>query len=107
MGCDKEIGSNKLEDKCGVCGGDNSHCRTVKGTFTRTPKKLGRNRIVMHLDIVSVVSGVSVVLPALADRSEVQPTLRWQNTSCKLISKNSLVPDKGMTSLQQCTISSL
>ncbi|KFV64727.1 A disintegrin and metalloproteinase with thrombospondin motifs 3, partial [Dryobates pubescens] len=41
VGCDKEIGSNKVEDKCGVCGGDNSHCRTVKGTFTRTPKKLG------------------------------------------------------------------
>ncbi|XP_028930040.1 A disintegrin and metalloproteinase with thrombospondin motifs 3 [Ornithorhynchus anatinus] len=41
VGCDKEIGSNKLEDKCGVCEGDNSHCRTVKGTFTRTPKKLG------------------------------------------------------------------
>ncbi|XP_049670888.1 A disintegrin and metalloproteinase with thrombospondin motifs 3 isoform X1 [Accipiter gentilis] len=43
VGCDKEIGSNKLEDKCGVCGGDNSHCRTVKGTFTRTPKKLGKH----------------------------------------------------------------
>lgn len=41
VGCDKEIGSNKIEDKCGVCGGDNSHCRTVKGTFTRTPKKTG------------------------------------------------------------------
>uniref|UniRef100_A0A6Q2Y6R4 ADAM metallopeptidase with thrombospondin type 1 motif, 3 n=1 Tax=Esox lucius TaxID=8010 RepID=A0A6Q2Y6R4_ESOLU len=41
VGCDKEIGSSKVEDKCGVCGGDNSHCRTVKGTFTRTPKKAG------------------------------------------------------------------
>lgn len=41
VGCDREIGSSKLEDKCGVCGGDNSHCRTVKGTFTRTPKKPG------------------------------------------------------------------
>ncbi|XP_067294370.1 A disintegrin and metalloproteinase with thrombospondin motifs 3 isoform X2 [Pseudorasbora parva] len=41
VGCDREIGSNKVEDKCGVCGGDNSHCRTVKGTFTRVPKKTG------------------------------------------------------------------
>ncbi|XP_060739607.1 A disintegrin and metalloproteinase with thrombospondin motifs 3 [Tachysurus vachellii] len=41
VGCDKEIGSDKEEDRCGVCGGDNSHCRTVKGTFTRTPKKAG------------------------------------------------------------------
>ncbi|KAF3851431.1 hypothetical protein F7725_013203 [Dissostichus mawsoni] len=41
VGCDREIGSTKVEDKCGVCGGDNSHCRTVKGSFTRTPKKPG------------------------------------------------------------------
>ncbi|XP_036000275.1 A disintegrin and metalloproteinase with thrombospondin motifs 3 isoform X2 [Fundulus heteroclitus] len=44
VGCDREIGSKKVEDKCGVCGGDNSHCRTVKGTFTRTPKKPGKTR---------------------------------------------------------------
>lgn len=42
VGCDREIGSTKVEDKCGVCGGDNSHCRTVKGSFTRTPKKPGK-----------------------------------------------------------------
>ncbi|CAK6445182.1 unnamed protein product [Pipistrellus nathusii] len=41
VGCDGVIGSNKQEDKCGVCGGDNSHCKVVKGVFTRTPKKLG------------------------------------------------------------------
>ncbi|TTX88634.1 A disintegrin and metalloproteinase with thrombospondin motifs 3 [Bagarius yarrelli] len=29
VGCDKEVGSYKQEDKCGVCEGDNSHCRTV------------------------------------------------------------------------------
>ncbi|XP_028915155.1 A disintegrin and metalloproteinase with thrombospondin motifs 14 [Ornithorhynchus anatinus] len=38
VGCDKEIGSVKQDDKCGVCGGDNSHCRTVKGTLARPPK---------------------------------------------------------------------
>uniref|UniRef100_A0A8C2APP9 ADAM metallopeptidase with thrombospondin type 1 motif, 3 n=1 Tax=Cyprinus carpio TaxID=7962 RepID=A0A8C2APP9_CYPCA len=41
VGCDREIGSIKVEDTCGVCGGDNSHCRTVKGSFTRVPKKAG------------------------------------------------------------------
>uniref|UniRef100_A0A5S6MMU9 Cilia and flagella associated protein 73 n=1 Tax=Xenopus tropicalis TaxID=8364 RepID=A0A5S6MMU9_XENTR len=41
VGCDKVIGSKKKEDKCGVCGGDNSHCKVVKGTFTRTPRKQG------------------------------------------------------------------
>lgn len=41
VGCDKEVGSYKAEDKCGVCEGDNSHCRTVKLTLTKTPKKNG------------------------------------------------------------------
>ncbi|KAK7904637.1 hypothetical protein WMY93_017244 [Mugilogobius chulae] len=41
VGCDKEVGSYKSEDKCGVCEGDNSHCRTVKLTLTKTPKKNG------------------------------------------------------------------
>ncbi|KFO33424.1 A disintegrin and metalloproteinase with thrombospondin motifs 2 [Fukomys damarensis] len=41
VGCDGVIGSSKQEDKCGVCGGDNSHCKVVKGTFTRSPKRLG------------------------------------------------------------------
>lgn len=45
VGCNREIGSTKVEDKCGVCGGDNSHCRTVKGTFTRTPKKAGKKAL--------------------------------------------------------------
>lgn len=107
MGCDKEIGSNKAEDKCGVCGGDNSHCRTVKGTFTRTPKKLGRHLIFMYLNSFSVASGVSLILTAFVDWSETQPTLKQQNTSCKLISKNSIVVDKEVTSLKQCHISVL
>ncbi|KAK2876035.1 hypothetical protein Q8A67_020131 [Cirrhinus molitorella] len=41
VGCDKEVGSYKQEDKCGVCEGDNSHCRTVKLTLAKTPKKTG------------------------------------------------------------------
>jgi len=42
VGCDRVIGSTKQEDKCGVCGGDNSHCKVVKGTFSRVPKKQGQ-----------------------------------------------------------------
>ncbi|XP_051897412.1 LOW QUALITY PROTEIN: A disintegrin and metalloproteinase with thrombospondin motifs 14-like [Pristis pectinata] len=41
VGCDKEVGSFKQEDKCGVCGGDNAHCRTVKGTIVKTTKQTG------------------------------------------------------------------
>ncbi|XP_027623531.1 A disintegrin and metalloproteinase with thrombospondin motifs 14 isoform X3 [Tupaia chinensis] len=39
VGCDKEVGSMKTDDKCGVCGGDNSHCRTVKGTLGKASKQ--------------------------------------------------------------------
>nr|XP_033798962.1 A disintegrin and metalloproteinase with thrombospondin motifs 14 isoform X2 [Geotrypetes seraphini] len=41
VGCDREIGSLKEDDKCGVCGGDNSHCRTVKGTMVKSLKHPG------------------------------------------------------------------
>ncbi|XP_058524820.1 A disintegrin and metalloproteinase with thrombospondin motifs 2 isoform X3 [Ochotona princeps] len=41
VGCDGVIGSSKQEDKCGVCGGDNTRCKVVKGTFTRSPKRHG------------------------------------------------------------------
>lgn len=66
VGCDREIGSNKVEDKCGVCGGDNSHCRTVKGTFTRVPKKAGKIRssflvrwlTVFYLNLALLYSGL-------------------------------------------------
>uniref|UniRef100_A0A4W3JXH8 ADAM metallopeptidase with thrombospondin type 1 motif 7 n=1 Tax=Callorhinchus milii TaxID=7868 RepID=A0A4W3JXH8_CALMI len=33
VGCDYEIDSNALEDRCGVCQGDSSTCETVKKTF--------------------------------------------------------------------------
>lgn len=32
----------KADDKCGVCGGDNSHCRTVKGTLGKASKQSGK-----------------------------------------------------------------
>lgn len=48
VGCDKEVGSYKQEDKCGVCEGDNSHCRTVKLTLTKTPKKNGNYQLCGH-----------------------------------------------------------
>ncbi|XP_073343192.1 A disintegrin and metalloproteinase with thrombospondin motifs 2-like [Pagrus major] len=41
VGCDGVVGSSKQEDKCGVCGGDNSSCKTFKGTITRMAKKQG------------------------------------------------------------------
>ncbi|KAH0616617.1 hypothetical protein JD844_027870 [Phrynosoma platyrhinos] len=32
-GCDHVLNSKARRDKCGICGGDNSSCRTLAGTF--------------------------------------------------------------------------
>ncbi|XP_061659287.1 A disintegrin and metalloproteinase with thrombospondin motifs 1 isoform X2 [Syngnathoides biaculeatus] len=34
-GCDRVIGSNQRDDKCGVCGGDGSTCKKVSGSLER------------------------------------------------------------------------
>ncbi|KAM4852531.1 A disintegrin and metalloproteinase with thrombospondin motifs 14 [Thomomys bottae] len=46
VGCDKEVGSMKADDKCGVCGGDNAHCRTVKGTLGKPSKQAAATKLV-------------------------------------------------------------
>ncbi|KAM6907099.1 A disintegrin and metalloproteinase with thrombospondin motifs 2-like [Xenentodon cancila] len=46
VGCDGQIASDQEEDRCGVCGGDNSSCKIVKGNFTRSTKKQGFLKIV-------------------------------------------------------------
>ncbi|XP_075390155.1 A disintegrin and metalloproteinase with thrombospondin motifs 14 isoform X2 [Tenrec ecaudatus] len=45
VGCDKEVGSMKADDRCGVCGGDNSHCRTVKGTLGKASKQAALKQV--------------------------------------------------------------
>ncbi|XP_021354644.1 A disintegrin and metalloproteinase with thrombospondin motifs 18-like [Mizuhopecten yessoensis] len=38
IGCDLILGSNSSNDACGVCKGDNSTCRRIKGEYTEQPK---------------------------------------------------------------------
>lgn len=40
VGCDFEIDSGAVEDRCGVCHGNGSTCHTVSGTFAE-PEGLG------------------------------------------------------------------
>lgn len=52
VGCDGVVGSSKQDDKCGVCGGDNSSCKTFKDTITRTAKKQGENIVTVTIVIL-------------------------------------------------------
>ncbi|XP_072231244.1 A disintegrin and metalloproteinase with thrombospondin motifs 2-like [Leuresthes tenuis] len=56
VGCDGQIASDQQEDRCGVCGGDNSSCKIVKGNFTRSTKKPG------YLKILEIPKGARHLL---------------------------------------------
>ncbi|XP_053526881.1 A disintegrin and metalloproteinase with thrombospondin motifs 2 isoform X2 [Artibeus jamaicensis] len=87
VGCDGVIGSSKQEDKCGVCGGDNTHCKVVKGVFTRTPKKLGyvkmfeipagaRHLLIQEADATShhlAIKNLETGKPILNEENDVDP----------------------------------
>ncbi|XP_078214528.1 A disintegrin and metalloproteinase with thrombospondin motifs 5 isoform X2 [Callithrix jacchus] len=50
-GCDGIIGSKLQYDKCGVCGGDNSSCTKIVGTFTKKSKG--------YTDVVRIPEGAT------------------------------------------------
>ncbi|XP_058271022.1 A disintegrin and metalloproteinase with thrombospondin motifs 2 isoform X2 [Hemibagrus wyckioides] len=56
VGCDNVIASEQEEDECGVCGGNNSTCKIVKGNFTRSTRKPG------FLKILEIPRGARHVL---------------------------------------------
>ncbi|XP_046582334.1 A disintegrin and metalloproteinase with thrombospondin motifs 9-like [Haliotis rubra] len=43
-GCDNRLGSNMKRDRCGVCGGDNSSCKSERGRFNNA--KYGYNKVI-------------------------------------------------------------
>ncbi|XP_076012058.1 thrombospondin type-1 domain-containing protein 4 [Genypterus blacodes] len=46
LGCDEYLGSGKVMDRCGVCGGDNTSCKLVSGVFKHSLSKIGYHKIV-------------------------------------------------------------
>uniref|UniRef100_A0A914QFX4 BPTI/Kunitz inhibitor domain-containing protein n=1 Tax=Panagrolaimus davidi TaxID=227884 RepID=A0A914QFX4_9BILA len=47
LGCDGKLGSAKKSDKCGVCGGDGSTCKTVDGIFDERNLSPGYHNIIL------------------------------------------------------------
>ncbi|XP_010773219.1 thrombospondin type-1 domain-containing protein 4-like, partial [Notothenia coriiceps] len=46
LGCDEYLGSGKVMDRCGVCGGENTTCRLVSGVYKHSLTKIGYHKIV-------------------------------------------------------------
>uniref|UniRef100_A0A665U9L4 ADAM metallopeptidase with thrombospondin type 1 motif, 9 n=1 Tax=Echeneis naucrates TaxID=173247 RepID=A0A665U9L4_ECHNA len=53
-GCDHVLNSKARRDKCGVCGGDNSSCKTVAGTFNIVPAHFSS-----YNEVVRIPSGAT------------------------------------------------
>lgn len=45
-GCDDYLGSGKVMDRCGICGGDNTTCKLVSGVFKDNVSRIGYRKIV-------------------------------------------------------------
>ncbi|XP_050091776.1 papilin-like [Anopheles aquasalis] len=56
VGCDMMLGSQAKEDKCRVCRGDGSSCKTVNGLLDQTDLKKGYN------DLLLIPSGATNVV---------------------------------------------
>ncbi|XP_069078460.1 thrombospondin type-1 domain-containing protein 4 isoform X2 [Pleurodeles waltl] len=46
IGCDEYLGSEKVVDKCGICGGDNTGCKVISGVFKHTLTNIGYHKVV-------------------------------------------------------------
>ncbi|XP_040904807.1 A disintegrin and metalloproteinase with thrombospondin motifs 2-like isoform X2 [Toxotes jaculatrix] len=80
VGCDGVVGSSKQEDKCGVCGGDNSSCKTFKDTITRTAKKQG------FLKVLEIPRGARHLL--IQESKATKHTLAVKNVASGLFFMN-------------------
>uniref|UniRef100_A0A4W5MN02 ADAM metallopeptidase with thrombospondin type 1 motif 2 n=1 Tax=Hucho hucho TaxID=62062 RepID=A0A4W5MN02_9TELE len=69
VGCDGVVGSSQQEDKCGVCGGDNSSCKIINGNFTRSAKKQGTPTHTRFLKVLEIPRGARHLLI-----QEIKPT---------------------------------
>ncbi|KAL2084717.1 hypothetical protein ACEWY4_020235 [Coilia grayii] len=56
-GCDGVLGSGKVRDKCGVCGGGDGSCQRVTGSFENTSVPLGYHHI---LDIPLGATAINI-----------------------------------------------
>ncbi|XP_066466502.1 A disintegrin and metalloproteinase with thrombospondin motifs 4-like [Tiliqua scincoides] len=96
-GCDRIIGSKKKFDKCMVCGGDNSRCTKIYGSFTKP--QYGYN------DVVTIPEGATHILIRQTSGSSsasdnIYLALRRRDGSYALNGNYFLTPSKQDVQLQ-------
>ncbi|XP_054999023.1 ADAMTS-like protein 3 isoform X7 [Sorex araneus] len=78
VGCDHQLGSRAKEDSCGVCAGDGSTCRLVRGQSHVSPEKREENVIAVPLGSRSVritVKGPAHLCPTRGSPGQRCPVL--------------------------------
>ncbi|KAF7271026.1 hypothetical protein GWI33_016056 [Rhynchophorus ferrugineus] len=72
-GCDNMLDSRSVLDDCGVCKGDNSTCREMKGIYNKTADSVSYNEVVRipkgssNIEIVQISHGTNDNFLALRD----------------------------------------
>ncbi|XP_029028836.1 A disintegrin and metalloproteinase with thrombospondin motifs 2-like isoform X2 [Betta splendens] len=87
VGCDGQIASDKQEDRCGVCGGDNVNCKIIKGNFTRSAKKQG------YLKILEIPKGARHLLIQEAKGTPHVLALKNQDTGHFFLNNGDNLPE--------------
>lgn len=54
VGCDWQLDSDVLEDRCGICGGSGTECTLVEGDYTDTGKS-GECEIVNEIRLLVTI----------------------------------------------------
>ncbi|XP_077360516.1 A disintegrin and metalloproteinase with thrombospondin motifs 2-like isoform X1 [Festucalex cinctus] len=90
VGCDGEIASDRQEDRCGVCGGDHSRCRVVKGNFSRSANKTG------YLKILEIPQGARHLLVQEFTRTPHVLAVKNQESGRLFLNDEDMEPESRM-----------
>ncbi|XP_033231310.1 A disintegrin and metalloproteinase with thrombospondin motifs 3-like isoform X3 [Belonocnema kinseyi] len=76
MGCDKVLNSEKIEDSCGVCGGDNSTCQNITNKFQRKLRRIVTRLAVIPFLAYNIRVDVTIAKELLSYNGDLNIVIR-------------------------------